>query len=46
MVGAVLVVLAVLAEICRILQQSGKQGLVPEEISQPLLTNKKQGNLE
>jgi hypothetical protein len=25
---------------------NGKQGLIPEEIYQPLLTNKKQGNLD
>jgi hypothetical protein len=31
-------------KICTILQPIGKQGPIPEEISQTLLTNKKQGN--
>ncbi len=33
-------------KICTILHANGKQGLIPEEMSQTLLTNKKQGNVD
>jgi hypothetical protein len=46
--GAVLIVfLRRWRKICTILQpMHGKQGQIPEEMSQTLLTNKKQGNLD
>jgi hypothetical protein len=46
-VGAVLVVfLRRWRKICTVLQPMGMAGLIPEEIYQTLLTNKKQGNLD
>jgi hypothetical protein len=46
-VGAVLVIfLRLWRKICTIPPASGKQGPIPEEICQAMLTNKKQGNLD